>query len=269
VIATESVYPTQSLPAYSIASSATMRIICQKYLSGILVLLVAFTTQTICIVNAECLTSVTQSNPSNSNGCSYPACSALNLSAEDTGVVTWTCVYDSSFCGSAEYFISASEVLAAGKICSCTDILNYPALIGTCVTDNLYSPMLTADDCEGGVPVCEDNGSNDFLTGDTDHPFTACDLKCNIEIGQEIAVPDDTYKGCSFPSFDWTVAANSKFNTLHADQHEIIDDKLYIGGSIESLPTTDTDSAPDDLNHILKGPFNQILSSIWERCIYY
>jgi len=49
------------------------------------------------------------------------------------------------------------------------------------------------------------------LTGDTDHPFTACDLKCNIEIGQEIAVPDDTYKGCSFPSFDWYVSYHDHF----------------------------------------------------------
>jgi len=246
-----------------------MRIRHEKHLPFIVVVgIILITSQNISIASAECQTSAVHNNPSNSNGCSYPACSpdATRL----TNPNQWTCVYDKSFCRSNELFVPASEVLAAGKVCSCKDILNYPELIGTCITDNLYSPMLTVDDCVGGTAVCSPNESNMFLTGDTHHPFTACDLKCDIKIGHKITVPGDTYKSCSFPKFDWTVASKSEFYNLQAYQHEIIDEKLYIGGTIMPLNrcyvdgalsrncsiTPTTDSTPLALRHLLKGPFN-------------
>lgn len=140
-----------------------------------LVCVLLLNAQAISIVSAMCETFSVNAIKNIKNDCLYPACSS--------DIDQWRCVHDSSFCTTNETFVSASDVLAAGQTCSCQDILDYPSLIGTCVTNGLYSPMLTDDDCTSGNPVCERSESNKFIVGDTEHPFTACDLKC--------ASPDD------------------------------------------------------------------------------
>jgi len=216
-----------------------------KFLS---VLLVTF--RSISITSALCDSSAVGPIQSNTNRCSYPACSD-----NDENAATWNCVHDSSFCTSNQRFVPGLEVLAAGKVCSCTDILNFPSLIGTCVTNGVYSPMLTEDDCVGGGSVCgKDELTDKFLVGDTDHPYTACDLKCDFMLGHESEVAEDTYKGCSFPTFEWTVASESKYSTLQDHQFKIIDNTLFIGGTI--FPLDPGNYASSALNFALKGPFD-------------
>lgn len=103
-------------------------------------------------------------------------------------------MHGSSFCTSNQRFVHGLEVIATGRVCSCTDILNYPSPIGTCVTNGVYSPMLTEDDCVGGGLICrKDELTDKSLIGDTDHPYTACDLKCDFMLRYESKVAKDTY----------------------------------------------------------------------------
>jgi len=203
-----------------------------------------------------------ESRQNSNNGCSYPACG-----------MEFRCVHDKSFCEQSETFFTASQMQYLGRLCTCEDILNYPKLIGTCYTNGVYSPMLTEDDCVNGTSVCSKDASNNFLEGDEAHPFTACNLKCDFEKGQAIEVPKDTYKGCSFPKFDWTVASKSEFSSLQANHYEIIDDFLYVGGTIVPIdvcamngiimplalcPADSTiQNAPLQFRHLLHGPFSK------------
>ena len=176
-----------------------MIIASQKFLAVLLV-----TSRSISITSALCGGSAVDLKDFETNRCSYPACADDGDKVED-----WNCVHDISFCTSDQRFVSADEVLARGKVCSCTDILDWPSLIGTCVTNGVYSPMLTEDYCVGGGSMCgKDESSDKFLTGDTDHPFTACDLKCEFTLGHESQVDPNTYKGCSFLKFEWYVDCN-------------------------------------------------------------
>jgi len=217
-------------------------------------------TQTISIAHAN--------NPIVSNGCLYPACINPILANE------FTCVHDSSFCKTDEVFISAKELQDGNQKCTCRDILSFPNSIGACLTTAGHlTPMLVDGDCVGGTPQCSANSDGKYLGGeDSNSTFTACDLACSIEIGHEIEVPQDTYKGCYFPYFYWTVASKSDFSTMHGNSYGVVDDTLYIGGNIQSLKTcyiagelTSSDSCPStkqseisyppDRKYVLKGPF--------------
>jgi len=149
-----------------------MSILTSKSLSVLLVIARAITIgSAICANNSTVVT-----NDKITNTCSYPACSSISDEALFyTG--DWNCVRDKSFCMPNQNFIPASIVVNSGQVCTCKDILDYPSLVGTCVTNGVYSAMSTADDCMNGTAVCEKDASDKFL-GDTDHPFTACDLEC-------------------------------------------------------------------------------------------
>ena len=90
-----------------------------------------------------------------------------------------TCVYDESFCveGSQE-FIPADKVVDEGRDdpCTCVDILDYPSNIGVCMTNGVASPMVSADQCAQGGPVCPAGSDGHFTVGDTSSKtqFTAC-----------------------------------------------------------------------------------------------
>jgi len=204
--------------------------------------LVLVTTRLTAIVDATC---------SENNGCSYPACSSVdpNINANDTD--NWKCVHDVSFCMSNEYFIPASNVLTAGKVCSCKNILDYPSLIGTCIINGVYSPMLREDDCVDGTWFLEEGQSDGECT---ENSFTACDLKCDYKMGHENEVPMDTYKGCEFPKFDWTIASISKYNSMQDHKYAIMDDTLYIGGTV--VPLDPRDFGSESLEYVLSGPFD-------------
>lgn len=114
-------------------------------------------------------------------------------------------MHDESFCvGRNQHFVPASEVIEAGNICSCKDILDYLTNIGTCLTNGVYSPIIRDNDCADGTLVYP---TDEALILSKSHQFTACDLKCNADKGHaSSAVPDDTYKEHSFPKFEWYVA---------------------------------------------------------------
>ena len=78
------------------------------------------------------------SSPAGDNGCNYGACKSLTSG-------TLTCVYDESFCDAAtEDYLTAKDVIDAGEVCMCMDILDYPSNIGTCSSSGVYSPMAVA-----------------------------------------------------------------------------------------------------------------------------
>ena len=202
-------------------SMTNMKVTCRKYLP----ILIIVTGETISVARAFCSKYV--SHQDSTNGCSYPACI---IGYDDDAA--FKCVHDESFCPPNQIFLNASEVLEVGKSCTCKDILNYPQLIGTCFTNGMYSPMLIEDDCVNGTSVCSKDASNNFLEGDeahcTAHPFTACDLQCDFEKEHAIEVPKDTYKGCSFPKFDWYVDCYYYFIMNSNDWESLRENKPFL-----------------------------------------
>jgi len=230
--------------------------------SSQLILLAFASSHLIFSVNAVCETDATSGvvvNPSTSNGCSYPACSLTPL--EDGGNSNgWRCVHDQGFCSINEYFVSAAEVLASNRVCTCQDILDYPQTVGVCNAAGVMLPMVTESDCVGGTPLCPattaNRDGNTFLVGDDFHQFTACDLQCNFDFGHKDSPPEDTYHGCSFPSFEWATASTSSTGSMEANQFEIIGDTIFAGGSVWSFddPTSDN-FTPTSNDFTLTGPF--------------
>lgn len=168
------------------------------------------------------------------NGCSYPACAA------GTSVNDWICVYDVSFCADAATFRTAEQVQAAGRVCRCTELLNFPSLIGACQhggPGGVRSPMVLSSDCAGGSPVCTANADGFYDTGDTESPFTACDLRCFHGQGHAGQIPTGTYQQCEIHAFDWAVtstgvgssmAGNNIASTVDSLGHTVI----VVGGEI-------------------------------------
>ena len=145
-------------------------------------------------------TTATVTSPKADSGCNFGACKSLTSN-------TITCAYDESFCKAAtEDYLTAKDVIDAGEICTCEDILDYPSNIGTCSSSGVYSPMAVASDCNGGATaVCTANTDGHFLMGDTASgaaQFTACDLKCDHTKGHTVKVPTDTFQGCEFHPVD-------------------------------------------------------------------
>mmetsp|Transcript_23658 Transcript_23658/g.56025 ORF Transcript_23658/g.56025 Transcript_23658/m.56025 type:complete len:1013 (+) Transcript_23658:135-3173(+) len=159
-----------------------------------------------------------------SNGCLYGACSETGT--DPAMAASWRCVHDASFCRvNGETFVAAEEVLAAGRKCTCKDILHFPQLIGACLhhdsAEGVVSPMLFQDDCPaGGTAACgvseHLNGAEVFDIGDTDHPYTACDLTCFHGHGHSHVVREDTYRQCATASFEWAVGTPSPEATFSA-----------------------------------------------------
>jgi len=182
------------------------------------------------------------------NGCSYGACGG-----ESEAVSDWTCAYDESFCAESRPFRSAADVEAAGGTCRCTDLLNFPQLIGVCNSMGVMSPMAVADDCKGGSAICPANSDGVFSTGDTDHPFTACDLPCFHDNGHRGQVLQDTYQGCEFPSFEWATTSSGTAGSMAGGNNilstvidgvstiivagEIYGDTIFSGPFTNSNPT--------------------------------
>jgi len=168
-------------------------------------------------------------------------------------------VHDRGFCATYEFYVPASQVMSSGRVCSCQDILDYPSLIGVCDSGGkLYTPMVVEGDCVGGNAVCPSESANTrentFLVGDTNTPFTACDLACDFTDGHVINPSGKTYHGCEFPEFAWTVSTTSPNGSMDAHQLEILGDTLFVGGSIWSFDTVDT-TTPTTFDFQLKGPF--------------
>eukprot|EP00555_Chaetoceros_dichaeta_P011444 CAMPEP_0198261764 /NCGR_PEP_ID=MMETSP1447-20131203/10424_1 /TAXON_ID=420782 /ORGANISM="Chaetoceros dichaeta, Strain CCMP1751" /LENGTH=999 /DNA_ID=CAMNT_0043949781 /DNA_START=31 /DNA_END=3030 /DNA_ORIENTATION=+ len=234
-----------------------MRFTREKYLLGAAIVV----TQAISIAHANI--------PIVRNGCVYPAC--INTNGQPH-----RCVHDSSFCKPGELFMTAKALQEGfgNYKCTCRDILSFPQSIGTCLTSvGHLIPMLVDEDCVGGTPQCPANDDGKYIEADdSTSTFTACDLECNIEVGHDIEVLDDTYKGCYFPKFHWTVASKSEFSSMHGNGYGVVDDTLYIGGNVQSLKTcyiggefTSSDSCPlskesttsypPDRKYVLNGPF--------------
>ena len=182
-----------------------------------------------------------------SNGCLYGACSEAGT--DPAMAASWRCVHDASFCRiNGETFIAAEDVLAAGRKCTCKDILDFPQLIGACLhhgsAEGVVSPMLSPNDCpEGGTAVCGSSenlgGAEIFDVGDTDHPYTACDLTCFHDLGHSHVVREDTYKQCATASFEWAVGTPSPEATFSARDivSTVIDGTpiVIVGGEAWSL----------------------------------
>jgi len=158
------------------------------------------------------------------NGCLYGACSEAG--EDPSTAASWRCVHDASFCRiNGESFIAADDVIAAGRKCTCKDILDFPQLIGACQhhgsKEGVVSPMLYSDDCpDRGTAVCESNenlgGKQVFDIGDTDYLYTACDLTCFHDFGHSHVVREDTYQQCATASFEWAVGNPSTESTFDA-----------------------------------------------------
>jgi len=217
--------------------------------------------QPLTLIHAICDPNATSSSTTSStNGCSYPACAPTDPLLGGTAE-KWRCVHDHGFCSAFEFPVSASEVLSAGRVCGCQDILDYPSLIGVCdygVTQG-FTPMLVDGDCEGGTAVCESTTQNakgsTYLVGDTDQEFTACDLQCDFNYGHVMLTPDDTYHGCQFPKFNWTTSTTSLRGTMSANQLQVLNDTLYVGGSLWTFDVLDNTTTPTVFDFRIQGPF--------------
>ena len=138
------------------------------------------------------------------NGCLYGTCQSSG------DMTSWPCVYSSAECAVDTVFLDANTAATMGKLCTCTDILNFPSLIGSCRhPGGIDSPMATADDCANGSPVCPADDSGMYTIGDTDGlmEFTACDLACDYGNGHAGQVPSETYQSCEFPTIGWATAS--------------------------------------------------------------
>jgi len=221
-----------------------------KYYLSALVLLGINTSS----IHAACSPGKEDLYPSTDGGCLYPACSISDPDLPSTNPATWRCVHDSSFCTVTEnYFVSASNVVQAGRECTCEDILDYPSLIGICDNNGFSSPMVTERDCAYGNPVCDPTDSNSkgnvYLAGKRNNPFTSCDLKCDYQNGHTGRTPEDTYQQCAVPEFEWTTASISDDGSMEAHELVIIGETLYAGGQLFSF------SNMSEIGTVLKGPF--------------
>ena len=112
------------------------------------------------------------SSPAAENGCNYGACKSLTSG-------TLTCVYDESFCDAAtEDYLTAKDVIDAGEVCMCMDILDYPSNIGTCSSSGVYSPMAVA-----GETLCR----NLNFTAPSNHSVSANSPESMVDFTQATA----------------------------------------------------------------------------------
>ena len=112
------------------------------------------------------------SSPTGDNGCNYGACKSLTSG-------TLTCVYDESFCDAAtEDYLTAKDVIDAGEVCMCMDILDYPSNIGTCSSSGVYSPMAVA-----GETLCR----NLNFTAPSNHSVSANSPESLVDFTQATA----------------------------------------------------------------------------------
>lgn len=184
------------------------------------------------------------------NGCLYGACSEAG--SDPSTASQWRCVHDSSFCRiNGETFIPADEVVSAGLKCTCKDILDFPKLIGSCMhhgsEEGIVSPMIFFEDCpDRGTAVCKPNdnkinfgGRQLFDVGDTDYPYTACDLSCFHDFGHSHVTREGTYEQCATASFEWAVSIPSNEATFSARDivSTLIDDTpiVIVGGEAWSM----------------------------------
>jgi len=195
------------------------------------------------------------------NSCLYGACSEFG--SDPATAAEWKCVHDDSFCRiNGQVFIPADDVIAAGRKCTCKDIVDFPKLIGACQhhgsEEGVFSPMLFAEDCpDRGTPVCGANenlqsGTFHYNIGDTDHQYTACDLTCFHDYGHAHVVREGTYQQCATASFEWAVGNPSSSAAYSARDivSTLVDGTpiVIVGGEAWSL-------ADDGQPISIKGPY--------------
>lgn len=198
--------------------------------------------------------------------CSYGACFPVGHS--DGNRPPRRCVHSSLFCSNEEVFVTAIELhhLPDQEPCFCEDILDYPATIGMCdLGGGVITPMVTQRaDCPDGRPLCQSSASFEkasfYQKGDPrgviGPVYTSCDMTCDVNQGQSLAIARGEFEGCNFPTREWVTGTISDDANFWPRAGAIADQYLFVTGDIRANnPEATAENTNIEDNLILRGPF--------------